>query len=270
MGRWAALADSRAIEAETPWQDRGLPATLHGLLSRTADRFPDHKAVSYQLLSGATDKAETLTWRELHGRVCQAANLFRSLGVGETDVVAYILPNANETVVTLLGGCFAGIANPINPLLDPEQIAAILREVNAKAVVTIKGFPKTDVAQKVAAAVGMASNVEKVFEVDLLKYLTPPKSWIVPLIRPKNPVSHNAKMLDFNAELAKQPTTLSFADSEGDRVCAYFHTGGTTGMPKVAQHKYSGMIYNGWLGAELLFSHEDNAICPLPLFHVFA
>ena len=67
-----------------------------------------------------------------------------------------------------------------------------------------------------------------------------------------------------------QPTTLNFEDSKGDRVAAYFHTGGTTGMPKVAQHRYSGIIYNAWLGAKLLFTEADVQICPLPLFHVFA
>ena len=41
-------------------------------------------------------------------------------------------------------------------------------------------------------------------------------------------------------------------------------------MPKVAQHKVSGMVYNGWLGATLLFKPTDVVICPLPLFHVFA
>ena len=56
----------------------------------------------------------------------------------------------------------------------------------------------------------------------------------------------------------------------GDRVAAYFHTGGTTGMPKVAQHKVSGMVYNGWLGQRLLFNEQDTVMCPLPLFHVFA
>ena len=66
--------------------------------------------------------------------------------------------------------------------------------------------------------------------------------------------------------LGLQNTKLDFEDVEEDRVAAYFHTGGTTGMPKVAQHKYSGMIYNGWLGHELLFTEEDNVICPLPYF----
>ncbi|MCH2094490.1 MAG: acyl-CoA synthetase, partial [Rhodobacteraceae bacterium] len=59
-------------------------------------------------------------------------------------------------------------------------------------------------------------------------------------------------------------------DVQQDRVAAYFHTGGTTGMPKVAQHKYSGMVYNGWLGHRLLFTETDSIMCPLPLFHVFA
>ncbi|GGH29557.1 fatty-acyl-CoA synthase/long-chain acyl-CoA synthetase [Cribrihabitans marinus] len=270
---FAGIADRNAIENEMPWEQRDLPQTLYALLSNTAQKFPDHRAASYQIFSGAGDKAETLTWKALRGQVAQAANLFRSLGIGESDVVAYVLPNCNETLVTMLGGAVAGIVNPINPLLEPEQIAAILRETKAKVVVTLKPFPKTDVAQKVAEAVRHAPQVNKVLEVDLNRYLTPPKSWIVPLIRPKienkELVAH-ADYLSFNKEMAKQPTELSFADSESDRVACYFHTGGTTGMPKVAQHKYSGLIYNGWLGHRLLFTENDNIMCPLPLFHVFA
>lgn len=48
----------------------------------------------------------------------------------------------------LLAGATAGIVNPINPLLEPEQIASILRESNAKVLVTLKSMPKTDVAQR--------------------------------------------------------------------------------------------------------------------------
>ena len=265
--------DKLRMEQEMTWEDRDVPVTFHQLLSRTAGKFPDHKAISFQILSGPKDKAETLTWSQLLAKTNQAANLFRSLGVGEKDVVAYVLPNCNETLITMMGGAVAGIVNPINPLLEPEQIAAILRETKAKVVVTLKPFPKTDVAQKVAEAVRHAPAVNTVLEIDLNRYLTPPKSWIVPLVRPKmadkEHLAH-ADYLEFNKELAKQPTTLTFEDSKEDRVACYFHTGGTTGMPKVAQHKYSGLIYNGWLGSTLLFSEKDVIMCPLPMFHVFA
>jgi len=265
-----SIADMIEIENECAFNDLGLPKTLYSMLSNTAGKFPNRPAVTFQLFSGPKDPAETLTWAELHDKTTQAANMFRGLGVGPTDVVAYVLPNSNETVLTLLGGAVAGIVNPINPLLDAEQIGAILRETKAKVVVTLKAFPKTDVGQKTAAAVALAPNVKAVIEVDLNKYLTPPKSWIVPLVRPKNPISHSAKVYDFNALLQKQNKTLDFVDVQEDRVAAYFHTGGTTGMPKVAQHLYSGIIYNGWLGKRLLFKETDNVICPLPLFHVFA
>ncbi|MCU0907065.1 MAG: acyl-CoA synthetase, partial [Rhodobacteraceae bacterium] len=164
----------------------------------------------------------------------------------------------------------AGIVNPINPLLDPEQIAAILRETKAKVVVTLKPFPKTDLPQKVAQAVAGAPDVRHVLEVDLNRYLSPPKSWIVPLIRPKVASRHHATVGDFNALCAAEPRDLTFNDPAQDRDCAYFHTGGTTGMPKIARHRFSGMLYNGWIGHTLLFRETDVILCPLPLFHVFA
>ena len=267
---YASVVDRDAIENEMVWGDRDLPVTTYGLLSQTAGKFPSRNAVTYQLMSGPTDKCETFLWSELKDKTTQVANMLRELGVGETDVVAYLLPNTNETVLTYLGGQVAGIVNPINPLLEPEQIAAILRETNAKVLVTLRAFPKTDVSQKAADAVALAPNVHTVLEVDLHRYLTGIKKLIVPLIRPKTTVTHDAKVLNFSAEMNRQSTTLAFEDSTVDRVAAFFHTGGTTGMPKVAQHKYSGIVYNGWLGARLLFTEEDVQICPLPMFHVFA
>ena len=267
---FSTLQDALDIQNEMPWEARDVPATLYQMLRDVAQAFPDRPAISYQLMSGASDPAQTLSWKAFHDQVCQAANLFRSLKVGEKDVVALILPNCMETATALIGAMVAGIANPINPLLEPEQIGAILRETDAKVVVTLRAFPKTDIAQKTAEAVRHAPSVHTVLEIDLNRYLSPPKSWIVPLIRPKNPGGHHADVENFNAEAARHGTSLSFEDASGDRVAAYFHTGGTTGMPKVAQHRYSGMVYNGWLGHRLLFTEKDSIMCPLPLFHVFA
>ncbi len=271
MPRFATLADSKAIEAEMPWEERDVPRTLYQMLSDTAQQNGGRNAVSFQLLSDPKAPAETLTWSELHEEVTQAANLFRSLGVGESDVVALLLPNATEMAVALLGGAVAGIVNPINPLLEPDQIAAILRETGAKVLVTLKPFPKADVAQKAAEALTLAPNVETVLEVDLARYLSaaeelaraaPAAQAARPRTRPKCSTSAPS------ASASGRRWTLPTAGV--DRVAAYFHTGGTTGMPKVAQHRYSGMIYNGWIGNTLLFTESDNVICPLPMFHVFA
>ncbi|MXU66531.1 acyl-CoA synthetase [Oceanomicrobium pacificus] len=270
MTKVATMADKIAIETQTPWAERQSARTLFEFVGNTANAWPDRPAVSFQLKSGPTDKNVTVSWADLRANVARTANMLRRIGIGETDVVAYILPNSLETVYTLLGGATAGIVNPINPLLEPEQISAILRETGARAVVTLAPFPKTDVAQKVAEAVRHAPNVKTVLQVDLKRYLSPPISWLVPLLRPKLEVHHHADVLDFAAEIARENPTLDFAETGEDRVAAYFHTGGTTGMPKVAQHRYSGMIYNGWCGHEYMFTEEDVLVCPLPLFHVMA
>lgn len=270
MTKFATAADSRAIEAEQPWAERDMPKTLFQMLGRVADKHGARNAATFQMFSDPDAPAETLSWDELRGQTIRAANLFRSLGIGADDVVAYVLPNSTETQLVFLGGAIAGIVTPINPLLDADQIAAILREVNARVIVTLRAFPRTDIAAKVARALEDAPNVTTVLEVDLKRYVTPPKSWLIPLIRPRHKVNHSAQILDFNAELNRQPDQLEFPDSAGDRIAAYFHTGGTTGMPKVVQHSYSGMIYNGWVGRRLLFTENDTVMCPLPMFHVFA
>lgn len=271
MRDFRTQADLRAIESEASWQDRETPATVYAALNRVAKRFGDRPAISFQMFSTPGSKSQTLTWSTLLQRVTQAANLFHQLGIGEQDTVAYILPTLNETGITLLGGMTAGRVAPINPLLEPEKLSALLRETGAKVVVTLRSFPKTDVAQKVARALQDAPQVETLIELDMLAHVSPPKSWLVPLIRPKTSAKHHARILDFHTELARQPADrLVFDPSQDDRVAALFHTGGTTGMPKLASHRFSGMIYNGWLGAELLFTEKDVLMCPLPLFHVFA
>ena len=267
---FATLQDSLNLTNEMPWEKRDVPTTVYEMLADTVKEHGNRPAISYQLLSGPQDNAETLTWQEFHDKVCQAANLFRSLKVGKDDVVALVMPNTTETAIAIVGAMIAGIANPINPLLEPEQIGAILRETKAKVVVTLHAFPKTDIAQKTAEAVQHAPGVNTILTVDLNRYLTGVKKYIVPFIRPKVEKDHHADVLRFNAEIAKQPKTLTFEDVKEDRVAAYFHTGGTTGMPKVAQHLNSGIIYQGWIGDELLYTHEESVMCPLPLFHVFA
>ena len=262
--------DDKARVEEIPFEDRMTMRSVYEALQATAKAHPGQPAVSFQIKSGPTDKAETLTWGQMLDHVTRTANLFRSIGIGEDDVVAYMLPNANETAIALLAGCTAGKVSPVNPLLDAAQIAALLRETGAKALVTLAPFPKTDVAQKAQAAVAMCPDVKTVIEVDLRRYLSPPLSWLVPLLRPKLARAPGVDVLDFTTAVAAQPADLTFEPSrDPERIAALFHTGGTTGMPKIAQHRQRGMLYNGLAPGFALIDQDSVMLCPLPLFHVF-
>ena len=271
MLKFETVQDIINLEKEAPFSDRLTEKTIYKALKRVADNFPSRPAISFQISSKPGSSSETYTWNELYTNVVKAANLFRKEGIGKDDVIAFVLPNCSETAITFLAGAIAGIVNPINALLEPKQISAILRETNAKAIVTLSPMLKTEVAQNVHEALKSAPNVKTVFEVDLVRYLSPPKSWIASLLRPKVTKEHSANIQNFWEALSSEDgSALAFEDHEEDVVCAYFHTGGTTGMPKVAQHRASGMLFNGWSSATLLFSERDCLICPLPLFHVYA
>ena len=268
---FATVKDVEKLVKEMPYSKRVSHKTVYQQLSATAEKCPNNPAISYQITSGPKDKNITLTWSELLGKVTQAANYFRSIGIGEKDVIAYLLPTTHETLITLMGGMTAGIVAPINPTLEPEKISALLKQLDAKAVVTIKAFPKTDVGQLTANALKDVPSVKTLIEIDLLPHLSGLKKAIVPLIRPKIKVEHRANIVEFNSALEGQPSDkLTFKENLKDRVCAYFHTGGTTGLPKFAQHRHSGVLYQGWLGSTLLMDESDCMICPMPLFHVFA
>jgi fatty-acyl-CoA synthase len=268
----STVADKRAIEAAGPFDALVGARNVYAMLSATAAAHPSRPALSFQLKGDAKARAETWTWARLLEEVNRTANLLRSLGIGQGDVVAYLLPNAPETASVLLAGMTAGIVAPINPLLEPEQIAAILRETGAKALVTLSPFVKTDLSAKAAYAARNAPECRVILEVGLGRHLGPPLSWIVPFLAPKRVGAGSARVLSLSKEAAAQPgDRLTFTpDGALDDPCAYFHTGGTTGAPKVAVHTQRGALYNGWTVKRLLLNETDVLLCPLPLFHVFA
>ena len=67
---YASRADAEAFEAKS-WADRDVPVTTFAQLTRTAARFPDRPAVTFQLESGPKSPAETLTWQQTLDRTTQ-------------------------------------------------------------------------------------------------------------------------------------------------------------------------------------------------------
>ena len=96
MAQFATLQDKVDFESEVPIEDRWTARTVYEFLSQTVERNPDGNALTFQITSGPKDKRETFTYGELLGKVTQAANLFRSMGIGEGDVVAELLRDGSD------------------------------------------------------------------------------------------------------------------------------------------------------------------------------
>jgi fatty-acyl-CoA synthase len=79
--------------------------------------------------------------------------------------------------------------------------------------------------------------------------------------------------LDFAELLAAQPDDriVSGRAIKGSDIAAYFHTGGTTGAPKLASHTHFNEVVDGLMAKTALdLTRDDVLLCGLPMFHVNA
>jgi len=253
------LADIEAIEREMPLAQRISAASTYDILRQSAVRFADRIAVRFLPAGNADETPVDITYAQLFARVTQAANLFHSHGLRPGRAVSFLLPNLPQTHFTIWGGEAAGIVNAINPLLQPHQIVEILEAAESEQLVALGPVPGSDIWQKVAEVCRRYPKLRTVFVVG-----PQPAAGMLP---------EGVTVLDFDTELARQPADrlVSGRVIAPDEICSYFHTGGTTGSPKLAQHTHAGEVYMAWVMAEVAdLTPDDVTLLGLPLFHVNA
>jgi fatty-acyl-CoA synthase len=219
------------------------------ILRHQARTRPDAVAIRY--LHDATDPArdEIVTYADFAGRIMGAARLFRAHGVTVEKSVAILAQHTVSAQTALWGAQIAGRACPINPMLKPDHIAALIRAADAAAVVI------------------MGVN-------DELDYWTA----LVPALRAEG-IDLPIFACDADAEspgadgVFEELIVRGGEDivPEGDRtaLAAYYHTGGTTGAPKLVQHM---RLNEAHVARSCAIMHdlgpEDVVVNGFPLFHV--
>lgn len=249
----ATLKDVLRFETEKTLEQRYDARSVYDVFAKSASRHPDRTALT-MLMSGADDETPRIvTYRQMLEGITRAANFFASLG-GPGSGVAYILPSLVETHFTLWGAEAQGYAVPINFLLQPQNIADLVRAADAKILVALGPHPQLDIWQKAVEVSRLLPDV-KLVQVSLSD---------APLPEGVFGFAPGLKAQDGNV--------LTFGKARsGDDVAAYFHTGGTTGSPKLVTHTHCMQIAAAFGGAVLQDLSETDAITNgLPLFHVAA
>lgn len=246
----ATLDDVAALE-RVPFAERQPARSIYDMLCAVAARFPDKPAFR-SLDKGLPDEpTRDMSYARLARQITQAANLFRSLGVGPTQSVSLLMPIAAETFVAMFGAQVAGMANPINVMLEPEHIVALLKEARCRVLVA----PDPDLAP------GLWPKIEAIRAATDL----------AAIIRAGGPAHRpDIDALHFASELERQPEMLTFVrETAPEDVASLFHTGGTTGAPKLARHTQRGLLHAAWTNSETLLPEPDNVFFNgLPPFHV--
>ena len=266
-----SLSDIAAIEA-VPLIERGLPESTYAALVASAKRTPDRTALTFFLSAERLDKTHVWTYAELVSDVTRAANVFASLGVTADRPVAFVLPNLPETHFTIWGGEAAGAALAINPMLEPKQIADLMRSSRASVLVTLAPALNAKAWPALAAELASLRDLKAIAFVDMADYLDGGSRQAACVSTQAAASGLRLKVVKFRDAMREQrsdclvPGRVIRADDVSSCVC----TGGTTGSPKIAVRTHRNEVFDAWAAASLTETDGSPRIvlCGLPLFHV--
>lgn len=248
MARIATLQDLETLEA------RGLAASFPQrsaweILAEQARSRPHATAIRY--LHDAADPARdaVVTYAGLAARVEGAARLFRAHGVRPGRGVAILTQHTVSGQVALWGAEVAGHACPINPLLKPDHIAALI------------------LASDAAVVVAMGVNAEMNYWPTLVPALRA-EGIALPIFACDAEADSPGADGVFERLIATPGDPIR---PEGDEtaLAACYHTGGTTGAPKLVRHLRGNQAH---VARSCALMHDlkpsDVVVNGFPLFHV--
>lgn len=247
-------ADVASFE-QVPLADRNLPSSTYEMLMDGCALDPSKVAIQF-FTDGARplETSRQVRYAELREKVHQTANLLAELGVGKDDVVSVLMPAIPEAQFVLWGAQAAGIVNPANWMLEPEILVEMFRSAGTKVLVAFGGDGTEIWAKAEAVARGL------------------PSLAAVVRVGGSGPTSvEGVPVIDFAEGLERHPgdRLISGRVFSPDDTASLFHTGGTTGAPKLARHLHRNQVF--WVWASRLLSGFDSnevRLVGVPIFHV--
>ncbi len=246
---WEAVLDDLDIEFYDPydqivdlsggieqpaWCVNGSMNIVQNLLDKwQGTPAEDRAALRWEGEDGAT---RTLTYGELHRRVCRCANALRDLGLGRGDRIGLFMPMTPEIVIAFLA--IAKIGGVLLPLFSGYGVGALvtrLQGAEADALFTADGFARRgrpiDMKETADEAVAQCPTVEHVI---VHRHLG----------RDDTPMTTGRDRFWADFVAGHDPEAHTARTGADDPVMGIY-TSGTTGPPKGTVHTHCGFPIKG-------------------------
>jgi fatty-acyl-CoA synthase len=251
-----SIADVQMLERQ-PLEQILTVRSTYEIFRNSAHAFGDKTALTFLTSGNPADAPIRWSYRQVLQGIHQTANLLYRLGVQSQDAVAILLPGCLEYHLALWGGEATAIVQPLNPLLTDEKLVSLMNTAGAKVLFAYGSDSESQLwskAMRIRAQVPTLTHILRVAPHDEQKTGSLPEG-----------------VLDFNTIRAREADDhlISGRVIAPTDIAAYFHTGGTTGAPKLARHSHGAQVFTAWASVKLQgIDTSDVTINGYPLFHV--
>jgi len=203
-----------------------------------------HAAPEKPFLFSEAD-GRVFTYAEFDRAVNRAERLLAAAGIGNGDAVSLLMPNSSEYIIAYFACWKLGaVAGPVNSLLKADEVAFVISDSEAKAVLV-----HSDFLPMIEGIRDELPNLQAVIEFD----------------------DEAVATREFAEEAAARGDTFNEPQITPDDEAIIIYTSGTTGKPKGCLLTHGNLIANArqiseWLG----FTRDDRLLTLMPLFHMNA
>lgn len=246
------IADIERLET-IPYGELVPSRSIYEVFQATAAQCGNRTALTMMPSATLEDVPATYTHAELLAEITRAANLFARFGIAGEGVVSIIARTHARVPALIWGAQTAGTASCINYLLAPEVIAALLEAEAARILVCPGPALDPELWAKVLQVVPRVPGLQAV------------------LVMGGAPATGDPRVHDLDAAMdAQSGDRLAFERAHDPAAtAALFHTGGTTGLPKLVRQTHGNQIHAAWALAQAFdLTEQDVALNGFPLFHV--
>jgi fatty-acyl-CoA synthase len=248
--------DVRLLE-QTPLEQAYEVRSTYELLRTSAAHFGERTAIVFLTSGDPSDDPIRWTYSDLLRGVHRTANLLHTLGVRNDDTVAVLMPACPEHHLAFWGGEAAGIVQPLNPLLSDDKLVALMNAARAKVLIAWGADEEAGYWTKALRVRERVPGLAHLIRVE------PHGECEKPELPPDVIEFASATVCEPDDQLR---SGRKIAPSE---TAAYFHTGGTTGAPRLARHSHGAQVFSAWASVQMQgVGPDDVLINGYPLFHV--
>jgi long-chain acyl-CoA synthetase len=263
---------------DRPWLKNypaGMPANIDPDQYSSLLSILDETFKKYRNKSAFAGFGKELTYDEVDKMSRNFAAYLHSRGLEQGDKIALMMPNILQYPIALFGAMRAGlIIVNTNPLYTTREMKHQFTDSGAKAIVIVENFAanlEEVIAETSIKTVIVTSMGEMVggFKGFMINAVVRHVKKMVPKFNLANTVTFKHAIKE-GAKFSIKPFTSKNSD-----IAALQYTGGTTGVSKGAMLTHRNLVANMLqMRTAMIVVLKDDAsevaLCPLPLYHIFA